>query len=47
MFWLDDLGIPLVNTKEVRTVKEYNLYPVVAQCTVELPARHKILADSR
>ena len=47
IFWLDDLGIPLVNTKEVRTFKEYNLCPVVAGCTVELPARHQILVSLR
>ena len=41
------MGIPLVHTKEVRTVKEYNLCPVVARCNVEIPGRHQILVSLR
>ena len=45
--WLDDLGIPLTNTKNVLMVSEQNHLPVVAKCTVELPPRHQVIIPLR
>ena len=45
--WLDDLGIPLTGTKNVRKVSEQNHLPVVAKCTVELPPRHQVIIPLR
>ncbi len=45
--WLDDLGIPLTGTKNVRMVSEQNHLPVVAKCTVELPPRHQVIIPLR
>ncbi|CAB4040862.1 Hypothetical predicted protein, partial [Paramuricea clavata] len=41
--WLDDAGIPLMGIKNVGMVKDYNHSPVVANCTVELPARRQAI----
>ena len=38
--WFDDVAIPLIDTQHVRIVKEDHSCPVIANCTVELPARH-------
>jgi hypothetical protein len=35
----DDIAIPLIDTQQVRIVKGDNSCPVIAKCTVELPAR--------
>ena len=45
--WLDELPIPLTSTKNVRMVSEENHLPVVAKCTVELPARHQVIIPMR
>ena len=45
--WLDDFGIPLTGTKNVRMVSEQNHLPVVAKCTVELPPRHQVIIPLR
>ncbi|CAB4021070.1 Hypothetical predicted protein [Paramuricea clavata] len=36
--WLDDVAIPLMGIKNVGMVRDDNHSPVVAKCTVELPA---------
>ena len=45
--WLDELPIPLTSTKNVRMVSKENHSPVVAKCTVELPARHQVIISMR
>ena len=45
--WLDDVAIPLASTRNVHMVSEENYSPVVAKCTVELPARHNSHAYER
>jgi hypothetical protein len=44
--WLD-VGIPLMGIKNVGMVRDDNHSPVVAKCTVELPARHKAIIPMR
>ena len=45
--WLDDVAIPLASTRNVHMASEENYSPVVAKCTVELPARHNSHAYER
>ena len=45
--WLNELAIPLTSTKNVRTVAEENHPPGVAKCSVELPARHRVISPMR
>ena len=45
--WLDDAGIPLMGIKNVGMVRDDNHSPVVAKCTVELPARHRAIIPMR
>lgn len=41
--WLDDWKVPLADRPKCRNVLVENYSPVVARCTLELPARHQIL----
>jgi hypothetical protein len=45
--WFDDIAIPLIDTQQVRIVKGDNSCPVIAKCTVELPARHQLVIPMR
>ena len=45
--WLDDWKIPLVNHCKCSSVWVENYSPVVARCTVELPARNQVLIPMR
>lgn len=45
--WLDDVEIPLMGIKNVGMVRDDNHSPVVAKCTVELPARHQAIIPMR
>ena len=45
--WFDDIAIPLIDTQQVRIVKGDNSFPVIAKCTVELPARHQLVIPMR
>ena len=42
-FKIYDIAIPLIDTQQVRIVKGDNSCPVIAKCTVELPARHQLV----
>lgn len=46
-FWLDNVGIPLTELHTVRVLKEDSHSPVIAKCTVELPARHQVVIPMR
>ena len=45
--WLDDWKIPLVDHCKCSSVWVENYYPVVARCTVELPAGNQVLIPMR
>ena len=45
--WLDDWKIPLVDHRKCSNVMVENYSPVIARCTVELPARHQVLIPMR
>ena len=45
--WLDDWKIPLVDQCKCSSVLVENYSPVVARCTVELPARNQVLIPMR
>jgi hypothetical protein len=45
--WLDDVGIPLMGIKNVGMVRDNKHSPIVAKCTVELPARHQAIIPMR
>ncbi|PFX12147.1 Retrovirus-related Pol polyprotein from transposon 17.6 [Stylophora pistillata] len=45
--WLDDWKIPLVDHCKCSSVLVENYFPVVARCTVELPARSQVLIPMR
>ena len=47
VLWLDDWKIPLVNHCKCSSVWVENYSPVVARCTVELPARNQVLIPMR
>ena len=46
-FKIYDIAIPLIDTQQVRIVKGDNSCPVIAKCTVELPARHQLVIPMR
>ena len=46
-FWLDDMGIPPKEIKNVCMVREDSHSPVIAKCTVELPARQQVIIPMR
>ena len=45
--WLDDKVIPIIGNPFIRIVKAGSSCPVIAKCTVELPARHQALVRMR
>ncbi|KAJ7365130.1 hypothetical protein OS493_007779 [Desmophyllum pertusum] len=45
--WLDDWKTPLINPRKCSKVLVDDYSPVVARCTVELPARHQMLIPMR
>ncbi len=47
ILWLDEKVIPLTETQPVRVIREDKLCPVIAKCTVDLPARHQTLIPMR
>lgn len=45
--WLDDTEVPLITPSKCKAVLLENYAPVIARCTVELPARHQVLIPMR
>lgn len=45
--YLDEVGIPLVTSPTCGAIHRDTYAPVVARCTVELPARHQVMIPMR